>query len=227
MPLDLALLDLVPVVLTALGLRLVARLVGEADPRAGRRAALGAALVVAGGLGKASSKVIAAAGGPDLPVLAALLYPGLALGYVLLAGAVVAAGRDRAGGGLRPWLPAALVLGVLLAVTVAAGPGSGRVVPLAWLVTGGTASLVLDGLLARRAWRAGRRGAAALLLAHLAATLALQALARPDDQTIALQWVQEILNTVTQAAFLAAATVLAAVGRERRAEEVPGHLKIR
>lgn len=213
MPVTLAALDLVPVLLTALGLRVVARLVAHDEPAAGRWAAVGALLVVTGGLGKAGAKVVLAAGGPELPLLAALLYPGLALGYLLLVAAVAGAARAPRVRVVRPWLPALVGLALLASITVAVGPGTGRLVPLAWLVTGGVASIVLDLVLAGRSRRAGSRAATTLLLAHLAATVVLQALARPDDQSIALQWVQELLNTATQAAFLAAVTILGGAGR--------------
>lgn len=208
MPIALALLDLVPVLLTALGLRLVARLIRDGDPTLGRWAGIGAALVVAGGLGKAGSKVILAVGGPEVPLLAAMLYPGLALGYLLIVASLAAAGRPPRPRWSGPWLPAAVALVPLVAVTLAVGPGGGRIAPLAWLVTGGIASMVLDALLAGRARRSGRPVVAGLLVGHLGSTLALQALAGPADQSIELQWVQELLNSATQAAFLVAVTRL-------------------
>ncbi|MFM2105560.1 MAG: hypothetical protein RL338_592 [Chloroflexota bacterium] len=213
MPVSLALVDFVPVLLTAVGLRLLWRLVGAADARVARWAALGATLVVAGGLAKAAWKLIVAVGGPDLPILYAALYPGLALGYLLVAAAAVAAAgapsTEGSRGTRRPWLPAALGLGLLLPFSVAIGPEGGRLVPLAWLVTGGSASIALDLVLARRALAGGLGSAATLLIAHVVATLALQALARPADQSVALQWVQELLNCATQGAFVVAVAALA------------------
>lgn len=205
MPVPLAILDLVPVLLTAAGLRVVRRLAGMADDRVGRWAALGALLVVTGGVAKATWKLIVAAGGPDLPFLYAALYPGLALGYLILAASVVGAER----GVRRVWLAPTLALSLLVPFSIAVGAEGGRLVPLAWLVTGGSASIALDLALARRALASRLGGPAALLVAHAGATLALQALARPADQSVDLQWVQEVLNCITQGAFIVAVVALA------------------
>lgn len=215
MPLGLALLDAVPVLLTAAGLAVVARLIAERQPRSARIAALGAAFVVTGGAARAGWKLIVAGGGPDLPLLFAALYPSLAIGYLLLVG--TASGRLR-----HPWLPALTGLVALGALSAIAGASGGRLVPLAWLVTGGLASIALDGLLARRAAAIGRRDAAALMVAHALGILVLQGLARPADQSIALQWVQESLNVGTQVAFLVAAITLLRAERHlvRAAEPV-------
>lgn len=210
MPISLAFLDLVPVALTAAGLALLVRALGAGltgqgggDPR---WLALGASLVVAGGAAKAIWKLIVALGGPDLPVLYAALYPGLALGYLLLAAATIGSAPGRLT--RRPWIPVLVALTVLLPLTLAVGPAGGRLVPLAWLVTGGLASVVLDLGLARRAVADGLPRAGACFAIHALAVLGLQALGRPNDQSVALQWVQEGLNTVTQAVFLVGAAAL-------------------
>ena len=67
--LALALEDFVPVVLTAIGLLLIVRMIDRVDRGAGAWAALGAILVVAGGLSRATWKLVMAAGGPDLVLL--------------------------------------------------------------------------------------------------------------------------------------------------------------
>jgi len=64
--LALAIEDFVPVLLTAFGLLLIVRMIRRVDPGAGAWAALGAVVVVAGGLSRASWKLVMTAGGPDL-----------------------------------------------------------------------------------------------------------------------------------------------------------------
>ena len=71
--LALALEDFVPVVLSAFGLLVVARLARVRSASLGRVALLAASLIVLGGASRASWKVIVASGGPDIAPLYLLL----------------------------------------------------------------------------------------------------------------------------------------------------------
>jgi len=211
--LPLALEDFVPVVLTAGGLWFVVSLVGRADRSAGRWAAIGAILIVAGGLSRAIWKTVVATGGADVAALFAVLYLLLATGYLVLA-VVVWRGRQahtgrpgRSAGDprLRVWMPAAIVLAILLPVTAILAPSGGRLLPILWLFAATIGSITTSLLLARWARDLGRPGIGWLFIVSLTVTLVLNGLARASDQSEALQWVEQLVNTLNQGIFLIAA----------------------
>jgi hypothetical protein len=208
-PLALALEDFVPVLLSLAGLLLVARWCAAAGR--GRLALAGALLVGAGGLSKATWKLLVAGWRVDVGWLDELLFPLLAVGFVLLAGAVLQARRRH--GSPLPGVLAALVA---LAATALAFTGGWEPARLLLLVTAVVASTVLSVLLVRIALAGGDGAAAALFALNLTVTYVLAGLARVPDQTVALQWVEQGLNTVSQGAFAVAAWRLAPVtGVER------------
>ncbi len=208
--LALAFEDFVPVLLTAFGLLLIVRMIRRVDPGAGAWAALGAVLVVAGGLSRASWKLVMAAGGPDLVPLFLALYVLLATGYLLL---VMALWRGwQAANGRRArvptWAAAAVAIAVLLPLTAVMAPAGGRILPLLWLFTATSASVITALLLARWARAIGRPGLGWLFVVSMVVTLLLNGLARAETQSEALQWAEQLLNTLNQAAFLLGAILL-------------------
>jgi hypothetical protein len=64
-------------------------------------------------------------------------------------------------------------------------------------------------LLIQQARRLGLNGIALLFLANIVIVFILSGLARIPDQTIPLQWTEQILNTFAQGAFAYAAWKLA------------------
>jgi hypothetical protein len=203
----LALEDFVPVVLTAIGLSFVVTMLRRIHPASGSWAALGTTLIVTGGLCRASWKLLAALGGPDVTILFLALYPLLAVGYLLLAMALWGASQARSGrrARLHPAVPAIIALAVLVPATLALAPGGGRILPLLWLFTATGGSIVTSLLLARWARGLGRPGIAALFLVSLAVTLGLNGLARAEVQSEPLQWAEQLLNTLNQGLFMLAA----------------------
>lgn len=209
----LALYDFVPVIISAVALGVIARVVATTDSSLGRWASLGVALVVGGGLARASWKLVVAAEGTDLRLLHDGLYVLLAPGFLLLG---TCAWRIRSGAAAAqahrapPWLPTAVVIGVLAVLSIV-GQGTGRVVPLLWLATAtaGVAALTIG--CATIARRRGRPAIGWLFLAYLAITLILNGFARFAVQTEAVQWVEQSLNTLNQLLLLAAALRLPAV----------------
>jgi hypothetical protein len=176
----LALDDYVPVALAGLGALWLARSTSRAP------AVVGALLVLAGGVCKATWKLLLAVTGDDVPVVDDLLFCLLAPGFALLAWGLV-----------RREAPLALPVG--LSVTAAAAslwlgaPGP----LLALAVVGATAT----GLLAlRRALAQDDPAAAVLFGVQLAMAYALVPLAGAG-QSIAHQWWEQSLNTLGQAAF--------------------------
>ncbi|GAA4083021.1 hypothetical protein [Nonomuraea soli] len=183
-PLSLALVDFLPVVAMAIGITLLVPLLeGPARVAAGT----GGALVVLGGALKAVWKLLVAAGGPDVAILSAVQFYLFAPGFTLLAWAVLA---PRA-----PWWAFAALTGSGLAAAVA----TGATWPLLLITT------VCATLLSVRLLLLSRRLAERLLFGfNLLGTYAMGLLASRPEQTIALQWVEESLNTLIWTAFAVA-----------------------
>jgi hypothetical protein len=218
--LALAIEDFVPVLLTAVGLLLVVRMIRRVDRGAGAWAALGAVLIVAGGMSRAGWKLVMAAGGPDLVPMFIALYLFLAAGYLLLVMALWR-GWQAANGRLArapTWAAAAVALAVLLPLTVVIAPAGGRIVPLLWLFTATSASVITSLLLARWARAIGRPGLGWLFVVSMVVTLVLNGLARAEAQSEAIQWAEQLLNTLNQGAFLLGALLLERATRRAPAE---------
>ncbi|GAB2680291.1 hypothetical protein [Nocardia goodfellowii] len=196
-PISLAVEDFAPVLLTVAGV-LVLRNVFPA--RRGILAA--AALLGAGGFAKATAKLIAAAGGPDLPWLRNLLFPLLTLGFAVLAWVVVGSRAGR----IPPWL-GFLVPGLTLACALGAVLARD---PLPMLVSTTVFATLTGGQLILLARARGDAIAAGLFGTQLLVFFLLGPLASRPDQTVALQWAEQLCNTAAQAAFLVAARRLSA-----------------
>ncbi|WP_175401141.1 hypothetical protein WDY80_01510 [Gordonia hongkongensis] len=189
----LALFDYVPVVLGAVGAFLVARRLGAA------LAYIGAAMIFAGGFAKATEKLLSATGIADIPRLADALFPVMGCGFLLLAASAW---------GVRNIALAAPVVGAA-AIGVAVPDIAGRY--LVGVIVGATA---LYAALARDAWRDRDVTTVAFLVVCLVGTYTLGPLAG-QEQTVALQWVEQSINTFSQGAFAVAAWRLSVGSRNR------------
>jgi hypothetical protein len=107
---------------------------------------------------------------------------------------------------------------VLLPLTAILTPVAGRLVPLMWLFTATSASVITALLLARWARAIGRADLGWLFVVSTVVTLALNGLARAETQSEALQWAEQLLNTLNQAAFLLGALLLERATRGAPAE---------
>ncbi|MEV4187307.1 hypothetical protein AB0J28_38355 [Streptosporangium canum] len=201
-PVALAAEDFVPVVLTVTGVCLLGRYTG-ARHRPG--VLLAAALIGAGGLSKAVWKLIVALGGPDLPWLELMLFPLLTAGFGLLAWILTA----RHDGSAPGWIPP-LVIG-LPALCAGGAVLAGSTLPL--LVSTMVFATLSGVHLILAARRRGDTLAAALFGVQLLGFFVLSPLAARPDQTVALQWVEQLSNTAAQGAFAVAAFRL---GRTRQ-----------
>ncbi len=115
----------------------------------------------------------------------------------------------------------ATALAVLLPLTVVLVPAGGRILPLLWLFTATSASVTTSLLLARWARWIGRPSLGWLFIASMIVTLLLNGLARAEAQSEALQWVEQLLNTLNQGAFLLGAFLLERATRLRPAGSDP------
>ena len=78
------------------------------------------------------------------------------------------------------------------------------------------ANFVTGGLAIRQGLQQGRRLVALLFAANLIAILMMTGMARIEPQTIPLQWIAQITNTISNAAFAFAAYRLAQTTLQRR-----------
>ncbi|MEV6278899.1 hypothetical protein [Nocardia sp. NPDC051832] len=202
-PISLAVEDFVPVVLTTAGVLLLRRALPETARSSHMTAvAVAAAFIGTGGGTKATAKLIAAAGGPDLVWLRSLLFPFLTLGFGVLCLALAAARSGR----IPPWL-GYLVPGL----TVACGLGAVLARdPIPMLVSTTVFATLTGVYLIAMARARGDRLSAGLVGTQLLVFFLLGPLASRPDQTVTLQWIEQLCNTAAQAAFLIAAWRLSA-----------------
>ena len=222
----LALQDFMPVALSSAGLFFLAEMMARAD-KAGRPVALlGAWLIMLGGGLKAAWKLNMAISGSNIAWMSDALFVLLAPGFILMACALRFAQLSMDGRPPRASLPvvACGIAGVCMAL--AAGLGAAMPSGSAWkfVLLGATtvANLALSGMCIAQALRMGRREVAALFVTNVVAVLILQGLARIPEQTIPLQWTEQIINTLSGAAFAYAAWKLS---RETQTRLVEGRLQ--
>jgi hypothetical protein len=209
--LSLALVDFLPVAFTAIGLFYIVRMVAHVNALQGRVAAVGAVLTVAGGLLKATWKLFMASsnGNVDIRWMDDGLFAWMAPGYTLLAFSVWQTVRSVRGQKIfHAWLAPGILIVLMFAGSIylyISNPNSPAwervllsVMVLATLVTG--ILLVIFG------FRQKMPLAGWLFIANLAGILLLNGLARLPEQPIALQWIEEIINTVSWLAFMIAAS---------------------
>jgi hypothetical protein len=206
--LPLAIFDAVPVVLAGIAYLWASRELTTDQAR--RKVALvGTLLVVLGGSVKVIWKIVIAANGTDIAWLDDLMWPLLSAGLPLLGGALSSRVHVRTTVAL-----VVVVQGVLLALWLGTGLGAARGLAIAVMTL--STIWIAVGLISRaRRWDVGR--AVPLVVANVSVAFILSGLARME-QTIALQWIEEVLNAGAQGALLVAVALLV----RGRAEARPG-----
>jgi hypothetical protein len=211
----LALEDYIPVIFSSLGLYFISRMVAQVDDRLGQMAAIGWILITIGGFLKATWKLTMAltSAQTDLVWLDKGMFIWMAAGFTLVAFAVWLMSEIRSGKNRpkRIWAgPLAVLILVLPAILFTGFPDTAvntwRFILLGIMTIG---NVVLVVLLIQQARRLGLNKVALLFLANIIIVFILSGLARIPDQTIPLQWTEQILNTFAQGAFAYAAWKLA------------------
>lgn len=195
----LALEDFVPVVLAAVGCFFLAEASGRAVPAVRRPAFAAVAVLVIGGLCKSSWKLLVTMHPcHDYEILEQLLFPLLSLGFAILGWAVLS---GRAGRVIRlwPWI-------VGLAVAWLGAIASRNMKPL--LFATAIASLVMAVGALMWAARIPDRLAVALFVVYLVGSLVLPPLGSKPNQSLGLQWAEQLVNTLCEAAFVLGAYLL-------------------
>ena len=167
----------------------------------------GAIFAGLGGLSKATWKLIVVTNGADVKLLDNALFPLLGAGFTLLALSLILSLLNR-----EKWIwPLALV--IISGFYAWSWSKLGADHPRAWafVLLGMTVgfsvlfSLSLTGVsLVRKKFVAG-----VLIFASIAGSFYLNYLARLPDQTLALQWKEEIVNTASQGILLIGILLLA------------------
>jgi hypothetical protein len=212
--LSLALEDYIPVIFSSIGLYFISRMVGRVDGRLGQMAMIGWALITMGGLLKATWKLTMAltAAQTDIVWMDKGMFVWMAAGFTLVAFAVWLMSEMM--GGKRPqrvWLGPGIALSLALAAILFTGfpdpaVNTWRFILLGIMTIG---NVVLVVLLIQQARRLALNKAALLFLVNIVIVFILSGLARIPDQTIPLQWTEQLLNTFAQGAFAFAAWKLA------------------
>lgn len=213
--LPLAIEDFVPVLLSSLGLLILSRMMWQADKNAGTFTTIGWILVTLGGFCKALWKLIMAlsASQTDITFLDNSLFIFMAAGFTLFAWGIWVGQQNLA---QRPvstklWpVPIGIIALFYTGAITTAVTQSDRTWFFILLGLTTLANVVMAVLLINQAWRERMPTAAGLFLTNLLAVFVLQGLARVPDQTIALQWVEQGLNTLAQGAFALGAWKLSA-----------------
>ena len=204
--LSLALVDFLPVAFTTIGLYFIFRMVAHINPAQGNVAALGATLTVAGGFFKALWKLLMASSGGTIDInwMEDGLFVFMAPGYTLLAWSVWQTVRAVQGKKtFHTWLAPIIIIAIMFAgsfylyTSNPTSPAWERillsVMVLATVITG--ILLIVFG------FRQKLPLAGWLFIINLVGIFLLNGLARMDDQTIALQWIEESINTVSWLCF--------------------------
>jgi hypothetical protein len=193
------------VVLAGLGTFFLARLLVRLDRHCGQLATLGSLLITLGSFLPASGKLLFAATQLQLPVLFHSRWILLAPGFVLLAWALWKTFRSSPGGTPVWVVPVIVIVVGCGAAAISALSKGGQhwfFILLGLMTIANTAAGVL------LAWQAGHRGwqLLALLFAFYVVTIWFQAsLVRLPQQTVALQWIEQINGTLSWGVFAYAA----------------------
>jgi hypothetical protein len=208
--LSLAVVDFLPVIFTTIGLIYVARMIHHINKSHGQAAFVGALLTVAGGFFKAVWKLLmaASAGAIDINWMEAGLFVWMTPGYMLLLWSVWQTVRGVNNKKmLNAWaLPLVFIVIIFassfyLHVSKPDSPAWERVL-LSVMVL---ATVITGLLLIVFGFRQKLPLAGWLFVINLIGIFLLNGLARINGQTIALQWLEELINAVAWLCFAVAA----------------------
>jgi hypothetical protein len=227
----MALEDYVPVILTGFALFILARMIARMDRACGPMAFLGAALIVAGGLSKATWKLIMATseGQNNFGVLDDALFLLLAPGFIFFGFALAYAQRGSYVGKrpkniwLAPVILVALTMGVVVLMSSLLYDPERERQTWYFIVLGMTTvfNVIVAGLCIWQARREKVMLAAGFFLLNIILVFVLQGMARAASESVGLQWGAQIVNTLSNAALLFASWKLAQVtvaGLAKRSE---------
>lgn len=219
----LALYDLVPVLLSGLGLFFLAKLVSHTTPQNRTFAFLGVGLVVLAGTLKAFWKLDMALFANDIVLFDQALFPLMAPGFTLITIAVWGGIRHLREKKVpnRLWIvPLVLIVGAIaLSVTFAITQPESSAWRMTFLGLASIANVALSVMLIAESIRRRQWGWAGLFFINIAMVFALQPIAQMETHSIAMHWFEQTMTAVGAGAFAAASfflmrTVLGPVQQE-------------
>lgn len=215
--LGLALEDFIPVIFSSIGLYFISRMVGNINARLGQMATIGWILVTIGGFLKATWKLVMALTQTQTNIVwfDKGMFMWMSVGFTLLAFALwlMSEARSRKRQPNRIWLGPTIVLSFsLFAILFTGFPdvtiNTWRFILLGVMTIGNVVMVVL---LIQQARANNQNLLAVLFLVNIVIVFILSGLARIPEQSIPLQWTEQLLNTFAQGAFAYAAWKLAGV----------------
>ena len=215
--LGLALEDFLPVIFSSIGLYFVSRMVKNVNARLGQMATIGWILVSIGGFLKAIWKLTMALTNSQTNIawFDKGMFMWMSVGFTLLAFALwfmseIRSSKRQPG---RIWLGPTIVLGLsVIAIFFTGFPdltvNTWRFILLGVMTIGNVVMVIL---LIQQARYNNLNKMAWLFLTNIVIVFVLSGLARMPDQSIPLQWTEQLLNTFGQGAFAYAAWKLASI----------------
>ncbi len=208
--LPLAIEDFLPVIFSSIGFYFVSRMANAQKPALGVMAALGWIFVTLGGLLKAIWKLVMALTQTQVNLVwfDKGMFIWMSAGFTLLAFALWFLSELRAGRQPRRIWGGPAVIGILSLTAIAftgfpdPNINTWRFILLGIMTLG---NVVVIFLLIQQARSFGQNGLVVLFLVHISLVFVLSGLARIPNQTIPLQWTEQLLNTFSQGAFAYAA----------------------
>lgn len=208
--LSLALVDFLPVLFTAIGLIYIVRMVTHINALQGKVALVGMVLTIAGGFFKAIWKLLMASsnGTIDINWMEDGLFVFMAPGYTLLAWSVWQTVRTvQNKNTFHAWLTPVIIVAIMFTGSIylftsnPTSPAWERIL-LSVMVL---ATIITGILLITFSFRQKLPMAGWLFILNLVGVFLLNGLARLDEQTIILQWIEESINAISWLAFMFAA----------------------
>ena len=215
--LGLALEDFLPVIFSSIGLYFVSRMVKNVNARLGQMATIGWILVSIGGFLKAIWKLTMALTNSQTNIawFDKGMFMWMSVGFTLLAFALwfmseIRSSKRQPG---RIWLGPTIVLSLsVIAIFFTGFPdltvNTWRFILLGVMTIGNVVMVIL---LIQQARYNNLNKMAWLFLTNIVIVFVLSGLARMPDQSIPLQWTEQLLNTFGQGAFAYAAWKLASI----------------
>jgi hypothetical protein len=201
----LALQDFVPVALSSIGLFYLAQMIATAESKSRWPALLGAWLAMLGGGTKAAWKLNVATTGANIVWMDNALFILLTPGFIFLAYTLWRAQRAMQGkpAPMSPWvMPLAASLTALgIAALVATVSPSTRTWNFILLGATTVANFATSMLAAWQAFKQEQKVVAGLFILNIVMIVLLQGLARSGVRTESMQWVEQILNSISNLAF--------------------------
>jgi hypothetical protein len=208
----LALEDFVPVVFSALGLWALTRTARSLDDRAGTFSAVALGLIAMGGFTKPIYKLILALSGGDVDItwLDEVLFWCLGPGFVFLASGLRRARlSDRKGSPVGGrWTP--LIAGVVVVVAAIVGAQGSEAWFFVLLLVATVGNVWAVGELVPWSRARDEQAAARLFIGSIVVVFVLAGAAAALEQTIANQWIEQLVSTAGQAMFMTASFRLSA-----------------